>query len=182
MKIIIKNKENDYYNQELEVLKMNYDNVLARDIDTGAKLKFKKKDIKFKADNDYEKVIEKCSDLLKIKLNSKMSLIIYSALYEAINEYCGEKIKRMDIVKDNDRKIKKGLWEKRLLIAVNKNKPLEISVVGRNYSRVYDVFIKNVEMKEFTKRCMLEVEKLNNEKNIVNEKIKEFKKYTELKC
>lgn len=182
MKIIVKKKQDNYYGEEFDVVKMNYDNVLACDRNTGTRINFRKTDIKFKGDNDYEKAIEKCNDLLKIKLSPKMSIALYQAIYEAIFSNIGQSIKHMDVIKDNDRKLKKGLWEKIVLVAVNKTIYLELSIVGRNYSQRFEMYVKTIDKSQFAEECAKEMQRLTNEKEIAGKKIKEFKKYLELKC
>ena len=158
MKIRVVNNKLTLFNNELQVMNMNYDMVVAKyEKDT---IKLSKEDVLFIAENQYEEIILKCRDLLKIKLDKTMYIGFYAELVDKLEQVIDKSIKNIEVLVDKYYLIKKGLWEKDLILVINEEIPLEVNVIGKNYSKSFDIVIKEISLRDFTNNCCLEMDML----------------------
>ncbi len=161
MKIKVINNELPYYNKELEIIYINYDMIVAKTEES--KIKLKKEDGILIAENQKEEIILKYPDLLKIKLDKTISILFYTELIDKLNQVLMKDISNIEVLVDKYHIIKKGLWEKKLILVLNESVPLEVIIIGRNYSKSFDIVIKEITMKDFVENCFFEIDMLNKE-------------------
>jgi len=161
MKIKVINNELPYYNKELVVIKINYDMIVAKTEEK--KIKFRKKDVILIAENLNEEIIVKYEDLLKIKLDKTISNFFYTELIDKLKQVLFKDISNIEVLLDKYKIIKKGLWEKKMILVIDEVVPFEVIVIGKNYSRSFDIVIKEITLKDFVENCLLEIEMLNKE-------------------
>lgn len=158
MKAKIKNQSLCLYNKELKVIKMNYDDIIVLNGDTS--IHVQRDDVDFISESSYEDIIIRCGDIIKIKLNRGVSIALYTKLVSFIEDKVEDKVNSIDVLKDDYRIIRKGLWEKSLLLVVNDKKPLYINIIARNYSENFDITIKDIRLIDFIDECLDEIEEL----------------------
>lgn len=170
MKVKILNKELAHYDEELKVQKLNYDMVIVQT--EGEKLCYNQGDVKIIPENEHEKAILKCKDIIKIKLNRGISLPFYTTLLDTLEKTVGGKIENLDLLKDEFRTLRKGLWEKLIVVVINKQYPFTISVTGRHFGKNFDVIISERRLEDFIDECKVEIEWLEKEikdkKNLIH--------------
>lgn len=169
VKVKIINDRLSHYNEELKVKKLNYDMVVVQNDDE--KLYYNQQDVKIIPENEYEQVILRCKDIIKIKLNRGISLLFYTAVLDSIEKMIGGKVQSLDLLKDEFRNLRKGLWEKLLLIVINNQYAFTVTVTGRNFGKNFDVMVSERRLEDFIDECKVEIEWLENEiedkKNLV---------------
>lgn len=175
MKIKITNKELQNYNEIFKVQKMYYDFVVVED-QKGKSTTLKRGDVKFIPEYEQENILLKCKDIVKIKLDKGMTMLFYKALINCIEENINKKVKAIIVLKDNYRVIRRGLWEKSLLLVINDEIPLEIKVVGKNYDVMFDINIRNLKQEEFLEQCDFDMEQINMDIDSREKLIKTYKK------
>lgn len=158
MKVRIKNKSLRCYEKEFKVIKMNYDYIVV--YDGNERRRFHKDEVEFISEYNYENVILDCKDIIKIRLDRGMSLLLYSKLVSCIESKTEGKIKRINVLKDEYRIIRKGLWEKNLFLVINEEIPLYINIIGRNFDRNFDITIKDMSLEQFVGDCTSEIKQL----------------------
>lgn len=163
MKVKVINEELSLYNNEFKVINLNYDMVEIQGEEQ--KLYLLKDDVEIIPENKYEDAILRCRDIIKIKLNKGISLLFYTALIDCIELTIKKDIETIDLLQDDFDIIKKGIWEKRIVIVVNEKTALTISVIGRNYGNKFDITIKDNVLLDFIKDCCFQIEGLNKEVN-----------------
>jgi hypothetical protein len=161
VKVKILNKELSHYNEELKVKKLNFDMVMVQA--ENEKLCFSQEDVKIIPENEYEKSILRCTDIIKIKLNRGMSLLFYTAVLDSLENTIGGKVESLDLLKDEFRPLRKGLWEKLILVVINKQYAFTVSTTGRNFGKNFDVTISERRLEDFIDECRVEIEWLENE-------------------
>jgi hypothetical protein len=161
MKVKILNRELSHYNEELKVERLNYDMVMVKTEEE--KLCYSKADVKIIPENECEKVILRCKDIIKIKLNRGMSLLFYTALLDTLEKTVGGKVESLDLLKDEFRPLRKGLWEKLILIVINNQFAFTVSITGRGFGKNFDVSISERRLEDFIDECKVELEWLDKE-------------------
>lgn len=174
MKVRVKNNKLDNFDEEYRVTNINYDMVVAEADDK--KLYFHQEDVEIIPENDYEDALTKCKDLIKIKLCRGISLRFYSALLDTLVKTINVKVEAINLLKDEYKLIKKGLWEKLMLMIVNEKYALLVSVIGRNYGRNFDITIKDYNLRSFVDECCFEMDCLNKEIKEKEQTIERYKK------
>lgn len=161
MKVRVINENLSCYNEEFKVTRLNFDMIIAQDNDE--KVCFHKDDVKIISENKYEDIILKYPCIVKIKLGRGISLLFYTAIINCIEKVIKEKLEDINLLRDEFEVIKKGIWEKRLLLVVNEKFSMYISVIGRNYGHTFDVTIKDITLRDFIDDCCFEIEELKKE-------------------
>jgi len=161
MKIRVVNKNFPWFNQEFKVMNMNYDMVVVKNEDD--KLPLNMEDVEIIPENIYEEAVFDCKDMLKIKLDNGVALSMYTALAEGIKGKTNGEIISVDVFKDSFRVIKKGIWEKNLMLVVNGSIPFDINIIGRKYGNRFDITIKDVTLQEFIETCAYDINCLRKE-------------------
>lgn len=172
MKMRVISELSDYYKQEFHVLSMNYDNIIVRN---GHKnMSFGSDEAELIAENSSEEIIVKCKDILKIRLVRGMTFAIYIKLVSFIEDNINGNIKKIEVLKDEYSLIKKGLWEKNISAVINNKYPVDINIIGKNYSNAIDIVIKNKNIEQFKDECNIVIKMSKAE---IQEKKKYFERY-----
>lgn len=161
MKVKILNNKNYSSNEEFKVLSMNYDFVMIQFNDD--KIVLKSGEVELLPESKGEVVFTKYKDILKIKLDNGIPMHFYAAFINFIEEIIENKVEEIDVLEDSYSFIKKGIWEKKLLVVINKSKVFRISAVGEKFGKDFRFTIKQVNLADFIDQCSLKVEKLQNE-------------------
>lgn len=161
MKIRVMKEENAYFGQEFKVGYMNYEKVMVKGGDD--KVIFDMREVSLIPENHHEEIIVKYRDLLKIKLNREMCISLYTTLINFLQVEIGEDITSIEVLQDTDGVIRKGLWEKSLVVVVNGLHPLNIHVIGSKFGKKFDISIKEIALREFLAECANEMNVLKTE-------------------
>ncbi|MTK13838.1 MAG: hypothetical protein F8N39_17765, partial [Clostridiaceae bacterium] len=140
MRAKILNKSIDSTKEELKVLSINYDFVAVQINDD--KKVIRRDEVELIFENDSEKILSQYEDILKIKLNKGMTFTFYPTLINFIEDIVGRKVEQIDVLEDEFKFIKKGIWEKNLLIVVNNLRTFKISAIGQKYGDNFSFTIK----------------------------------------
>lgn len=161
MKVKIINEKLPYFNESCEVVKINFDMVVARTNEK--KVYLDMNDVQFIPENIYENTLLNNKDILKIKLNSGISIFLYIELIVSLEDKICGKIENIVLLKDEYKSIRRGLWEKQITLVVNEKFPFDIVVIGRNYDKKFDITIKEVILEDFVSGCNREIKNLTKE-------------------
>ena len=64
---------------------------------------------------------------------------------------------------------KRGIWDKNLVILINRKIPVEISASGQNFKKdSYNIVVKTLEKNYFTELCTKEIIRIENRINYMN--------------
>lgn len=171
IKIIDKNSED--YDKEFKVRRMNYDQVVVNYLNT-IKV-FSKAQVEFITENDIDKFLIEYSDFLKIKLNRGISISLYKALLEAMEDQLQITFRNLNLLKDKYNINKRGVWEKEILAVVNENIPIKISATGQNFKKSgYNIMLNEIKKEEFLEICTFEIKKIEEE---IEEKQQSLSRY-----
>lgn len=174
MKIKVVNKSLANFDKDFDVLNINFDNVLIED--NYEKVSLKIKDVEIIPENKYEDVISECKDVLKIKLNKGVSIAFYTALTNCIREVIGCEITEIEVLKDEYRTMRKGMWEKNLVLVINSSTPLELHVVGTKYDKTFSISSKTISLDDFIDGCKCAIRCLESEICEKQKSLSRFKK------
>lgn len=177
MRVIIKNKELEDYNKEFKVRRINYDKVLVIYPNVENLKEFYNIDVEIIPENNLDTFLMQNKELLKIKLKRGISVFLYKALLEEIRINCNEEIKDINLLIDNYSVNKNNIWEKNLLLVVNKTYPLKILASGRKFNRKnYNLETEVLYREEFINICTKEIYKIKKD---IEKKEKLLSKYDE---
>lgn len=177
MRVIIKNKELEDYNKEFKVRRINYDKVLVVYPSSEGLKEFYNIDVEIISENNLDRFLMQNKELLKIKLKRGISVFLYKALLEEIKIKCNEDIENINLLIDNYSVNKNNIWEKNILMVVNKKYPLKILASGRKFNRKnYNLKIEVLFREEFIEICDKEIYKIKKD---IEKKEKLLSKYDE---
>lgn len=174
MRAKILNKTIHHTKEELKVLSINYDFVAVK-INSDKKV-FRRDEVELIFDNKYEKILDEYEDILKIKLNKGMTFAFYPTLINFIEDIIEGRVEQIDVLEDEFKFIKKGIWEKNLLLVINNLRTFKVSVIGQKYGDSFSFTIKEISLGSFIKEYELKVKALEDEikeKQILKNKYKE---------
>lgn len=177
MKVKIINSNSEDYQKELKLRRMNYDQVVVN-YPGGKGIKvFDKLDVEFITESEIDEFLIKYSDFLKIKLNRGISVGLYKAILDAIENELKINFNSLNLLKDKYAVNKRGIWEKEILCVINENMPIKIIADGQNFKKSgFNINIEEVEKEEFLEICAFEIKKINKE---IKEKEDLLKRYGE---
>ncbi len=161
MRAKILDKSIDSTKEELKVLSINYDFVAVQINDD--KKVLRRDEVELIFENDSEKILNQYEDILKIKLNKGMTFAFYPTLINFIEDIVGRKVEQIDVLEDEFKFIKKGIWEKNLLIVINNLRTFKISAIGQKYGDNFSFTIKEINLSNFLKEYELKVKALEDE-------------------
>lgn len=161
MRAKILNKSIDSTKGDLKVLSINYDFVAVQINDD--KKVLRRDEVELIFENDSEKILNQYEDILKIKLNKGMTFAFYPTLINFIEDIVGRKVEQIDVLEDEFKFIKKGIWEKNLLIVINNLRTFKISAIGQKYGDNFSFTIKEINLSNFLKEYELKVKALEDE-------------------
>lgn len=164
MLVKIINDELDNYGIEFKVRRMNYNEIIVNYPNELGIKSFYFKDVELKGENDMDDFLINNRDFLKIKLKKGISVFFYSALYDSLKYEIKEEIEKLNVLRDKYRINNRGIWEKELLLTVNKKYPLGVIASGQNFKRDgYNIIINKIEKENFVKTCYEEIENIQRE-------------------
>ena len=177
MKVKIINSNSEDYQKELKLRRMNYDQVVVN-YPGGKGIKvFDKLDVEFITESEIDEFLIKYSDFLKIKLNRGISVVLYKAILDTIENELKINFNGLNLLKDKYAVNKRGIWEKYILCVINENMPIKIIADGQNFKKSgFNINIEEVEKEEFLEICAFEIKKINKE---IKEKEDLLKRYGE---
>ena len=177
MKVKIINSNSEDYQKELKLRRMNYDQVVVN-YPGGKGIKvFDKLDVEFITESEIDEFLIKYSDFLKIKLNRGISVVLYKAILDTIENELKINFNGLNLLKDKYAVNKRGIWEKEILCVINENMPIKIIADGQNFKKSgFNINIEEVEKEEFLEICAFEIKKINKE---IQEKEDLLKRYGE---
>ena len=177
MKVKIINSNLEDYQKELKLRRMNYDQVVVN-YPGGKGIKvFDKLDVEFITESEVDEFLIKYSDFLKIKLNRGISVALYKAILDTIENELKINFNGLNLLKDKYAVNKRGIWEKEILCVINENMPIKIIADGQNFKKSgFNINIEEVEKEEFLEICAFEIKKINKE---IKEKEDLLKRYGE---
>lgn len=161
MKIKIVNEELSSFNHNYKVKNINYEIVVVED--NGEFISFSMKDVELIPEGKYEKIILEYKDLLKIKLGTNISPALYAALAGYIENKINNKLENLEVLRDENKPIRKNMWEKKLVVVVNNSIPLHITIIGAKYSKEFSITFKDITLQDFIEGCSEDIRHLRKE-------------------
>jgi hypothetical protein len=172
MKIKIVNNELPSFDHDLKVKNINFDMVLAEE--DNETLAFEMEDVELVPESKYEELILNYKDILKIKLCAEVSPKLYAALIECIEQRINGKLKSLEVLRDDFKISKRGIWEKRLILVINNSVPLDVTIIGVKYADEFNITFKDIALQSFIEGCCEDVKHLRKE---IEEKEKSICRY-----
>ena len=160
MKCIIINNGDE---QEYKVKRMNYNQVMVL---VGKDVKvFSIDEVKLIPEGEIDELLIDKKDLLKVKLKRGMSVFVYGSIYSTLKEKYDEDIEEINVLKDKYELLnKRGYWQKKILMVVNKRYPIKFEITGRNFKQEgYEIDIYEYTKKEFLSICDEEIKNIEND-------------------
>ena len=162
VKIIDSNLED--YNKEFKLRRMNYDQVVVNYPDSKGIRVFNKDSVEFITEIEIDEFLVKYNDFLKIKLNRGISVALYKAILDTIENEYNIEFKSLNLLKDKYAVNKRGVWEKEILCVINEIIPIKINASGQNFKKSgFNIKVEEVNKEEFFEICSFEIKKINKE-------------------
>ena len=164
MIVKIVNTECEDYNKEFKLRRMNYDQVVVNYPDSKGIRVFNKDSVEFITETEIDEFLVKYNDFLKIKLNRGISVALYKAILDTIENEYNIEFKSLNLLKDKYAINKRGVWEKEILCVINEIIPIKINASGQNFKKSgFNISIEIIEEKEFFEICKFEINKIQEE-------------------
>lgn len=164
MIVKIVNTECEDYNKEFKLRRMNYDQVVVNYPDSKGIRVFNKDSVEFITETEIDEFLVKYNDFLKIKLNRGISVALYKAILDAIENEYNIEFKSLNLLKDKYAINKRGVWEKEILCVINEIIPIKINASGQNFKKSgFNIKVEEVNKEEFFEICSFEIKKINKE-------------------
>ena len=164
MIVKIVNTECEDYNKEFKLRRMNYDQVVVNYPDSKGIWVFNKDSVEFITETEIDEFLVKYNDFLKIKLNRGISVALYKAILDTIENEYNIEFKSLNLLKDKYAVNKRGVWEKEILCVINEIIPIKINASGQNFKKSgFNIKVEEVNKEEFFEICSFEIKKINKE-------------------
>lgn len=164
MIVKIVNTECEDYNKEFKLRRMNYDQVVVNYPDSKGIRVFNKDSVEFITETEIDEFLVKYNDFLKIKLNRGISVALYKAILDTIENEYNIEFKSLKLLKDKYAINKRGVWEKEILCVINEIIPIKINASGQNFKKSgFNIKVEEVNKEEFFEICSFEIKKINKE-------------------
>ena len=164
MIVKIVNTECEDYNKEFKLRRMNYDQVVVNYPDSKGIRVFNKDSVEFITEIEIDEFLVKYNDFLKIKLNRGISVALYKAILDTIENEYNIEFKSLNLLKDKYAVNKRGVWEKEILCVINEIIPIKINASGQNFKKSgFNIKVEEVNKEEFFEICSFEIKKINKE-------------------
>ena len=158
------NTECEDYNKEFKLRRMNYDQVVVNYPDSKGIRVFNKDSVEFITEIEIDEFLVKYNDFLKIKLNRGISVALYKAILDTIENEYNIEFKSLNLLKDKYAVNKRGVWEKEILCVINEIIPIKINASGQNFKKSgFNIKVEEVNKEEFFEICSFEIKKINKE-------------------
>lgn len=159
MRAEVIDKTSEHFGSVIDVCSINYEYITGFIEDDHKKIKINFDEVKFEFDSEWERDAVKYRDLLNIKTPAS-SMKFYAALCYAIGQHFKFEIKSIVIVNDINEKVRKNYWYKNIECIINSVRPINIRVLGREYSDIYDISIEDIDGDKFAAMCSEGIKKL----------------------
>lgn len=164
MIVKIVNTDCEDYNKEFKLRRMNYDQVVVNYPDSKGIRVFNKDSVEFITEIEIDEFLVKYNDFLKIKLNRGISVALYKAILDTIENEYNIEFKSLNLLKDKYAVNKRGVWEKEILCVINEIIPIKINASGQNFKKSgFNIKVEEVNKEEFFEICSFEIKKINKE-------------------
>lgn len=164
MIVKIVNTECEDYNKEFKLRRMNYDQVVVNYPDSKGIRVFNKDSVEFITETEIDEFLVKYNDFLKIKLNRGISVALYKAILDTIENEYNIEFKSLNLLKDKYAVNKRGVWEKEILCVINEIIPIKINASGQNFKKSgFNIKVEEVNKEEFFEICSFEIKKISKE-------------------
>ena len=164
MIVKIVNTECEDYNKEFKLRRMNYDQVVVNYPDSKGIRVFNKDSVEFITETEIDEFLVKYNDFLKIKLNRGISVALYKAILDTIENEYNIEFKSLNLLKDKYAVNKRGVWEKEILCVINEIIPIKINASGQNFKKSgFNIKVEEINKEEFFEICSFEIKKINKE-------------------
>ena len=164
MIVKIVNTECEDYNKEFKLRRKNYDQVVVNYPDSKGIRVFNKDSVEFITETEIDEFLVKYNDFLKIKLNRGISVALYKAILDTIENEYNIEFKSLNLLKDKYAVNKRGVWEKEILCVINEIIPIKINASGQNFKKSgFNIKVEEVNKEEFFEICSFEIKKINKE-------------------
>ena len=164
MIVKIVNTECEDYNKEFKLRRMNYDQVVVNYPDSKGIRVFNKDSVEYITETEIDEFLVKYNDFLKIKLNRGISVALYKAILDTIENEYNIEFKSLNLLKDKYAINKRGVWEKEILCVINEIIPIKINASGQNFKKSgFNIKVEEVNKEEFFEICSFEIKKINKE-------------------
>lgn len=164
MIVKIVNTECEDYNKEFKLRRMNYDQVVVNYPDSKGIRVFNKDSVEFITETEIDEFLVKYNDFLKIKLNRGISVVLYKAILDTIENEYNIEFKSLNLLKDKYAVNKRGVWEKEILCVINEIIPIKINASGQSFKKSgFNIKVEEVNKEEFFEICSFEIKKINKE-------------------
>ena len=164
MRVKVINSNLSDYGKEFKVRRMNYDQVVVNYPGVKGINVFNKIDLEFITESEVDKFLIKYNDFLKIKLNRGISVTLYKAILDAIENELNIDFENLNLLKDKYSVNKRGVWEKEILCLINNKFAIKIVASGQNFKKNgFNIEIIEVLKEEFLEICAIEIKKINKE-------------------
>lgn len=164
MIVKIVNTECEDYNKEFKLRRMNYDQVVVNYPDSKGIRVFNKDSVEFITEIEIDEFLVKYNDFLKIKLNRGISVALYKAILDTIENEYNIEFKSLNLLEDKYAVNKRGVWEKEILCVINEIIPIKINASGQNFKKSgFNIKVEEVNKEEFFEICSFEIKKINKE-------------------
>ena len=164
MIVKIVNTECEDYNKEFKLRRMNYDQVVVNYPDSKGIRVFNKDSVEFITETEIDEFLVKYNDFLKIKLNRGISVALYKAILDTIENEYNIEFKSLNLLKDKYAINKRGVWEKEILCVINEIIPIKINARGQSFKKSgFNIKVEEVNKEEFFEICSFEIKKINKE-------------------
>lgn len=164
MRVKVINSNLSDYGKEFKVRRMNYDQVVVNYPGAKGINVFNKIDLEFITESEVDKFLIKYNDFLKIKLNRGISVTLYKAILDAIENELNIDFENLNLLKDKYSVNKRGVWEKEILSLINNKFAIKIVASGQNFKKSgFNIEIIEVLKEEFLEICAIEIKKINKE-------------------
>lgn len=171
------NKELSNFDKSYKIKSLNFDKVVVKE--NNETFSFNMSDIEIICENKNEELISRHKDILKIKLNSSVSMMLYVALINCIGEKVNGIIEDIEVLRDDFKINKRGIWEKRIVAVVNNAIPLDINIIGTKYGREFNITFKDITLQNFIDGCSEDMRNLKRELEEKGRAIERYKKALE---
>ena len=164
MIVKIVNTECEDYNKEFKLRRMNYDQVVVNYPDSKGIRVYNKDSVEFITEIEIDEFLVKYNDFLKIKLNRGISVALYKAILDTIENEYNIEFKSLNLLKDKYAVNKRGVWEKEILCVINEIIHIKINASGQNFKKSgFNIKVEEVNKEEFFEICSFEIKKINKE-------------------
>ena len=164
MIVKIVNTECEDYNKEFKLRRMNYDQVVVNYPDSKGIRVFNKDSVEFITETEIDEFLVKYNDFLKIKLNRGISVALYKAILDTIENEYNIEFKSLNLLKDKYAINKRGVWEKEILCVINEIIPIKINASGQNFKKSgFNIKVEEINKEEFFEICSFEIKKISKE-------------------